>query len=115
MTPAPVRDLAPDLPPRPSGADPPGVPNAGTGMGPRARSCAPFPLVATTAGPAASKGVGAVNGGGRADGAPGTIRTSDRQIRSLVLYPAELRARERSYIADAARIASARPHAHKGA
>src|SRR3974390_1212101 len=27
------------------------------------------------------------------DGAPGTIRTSDPQIRSLVLYPAELRAR----------------------
>jgi hypothetical protein len=26
-------------------------------------------------------------------GAPGTIRTSDPQIRSLVLYPAELRAR----------------------
>jgi hypothetical protein len=25
-------------------------------------------------------------------GAPGTIRTSDPQIRSLVLYPAELRA-----------------------
>jgi hypothetical protein len=28
-------------------------------------------------------------------GAPGTIRTSDPQIRSLVLYPAELRARFR--------------------
>jgi hypothetical protein len=27
------------------------------------------------------------------DGAPGTIRTSDPQIRSLMLYPAELRAR----------------------
>jgi hypothetical protein len=27
------------------------------------------------------------------NGAPGTIRTSDPQIRSLVLYPAELRAR----------------------
>jgi hypothetical protein len=26
-------------------------------------------------------------------GAPGTIRTSDPQIRSLMLYPAELRAR----------------------
>jgi hypothetical protein len=26
------------------------------------------------------------------DGAPGRIRTSDPQIRSLVLYPAELRA-----------------------
>ena len=26
------------------------------------------------------------------NGAPGTIRTSDPQIRSLVLYPAELRA-----------------------
>ena len=31
--------------------------------------------------------------GSNADGAPGTIRTSDPQIRSLVLYPAELRAR----------------------
>jgi hypothetical protein len=30
-----------------------------------------------------------------ANGAPGTIRTSDPQIRSLVLYPAELRARFR--------------------
>src|SRR5215472_15531971 len=30
--------------------------------------------------------------GPTADGAPGTIRTSDPQIRSLVLYPAELRA-----------------------
>jgi hypothetical protein len=29
------------------------------------------------------------------DGAPGTIRTSDPQIRSLMLYPAELRARFR--------------------
>ena len=28
-----------------------------------------------------------------ANGAPGTIRTSDPQIRSLMLYPAELRAR----------------------
>ena len=28
-------------------------------------------------------------------GAPGTIRTSDPQIRSLMLYPAELRAREK--------------------
>ena len=28
-------------------------------------------------------------------GAPGTIRTSDPQIRSLMLYPAELRARGR--------------------
>lgn len=28
------------------------------------------------------------------DGAPGRIRTSDPQVRSLVLYPAELRARE---------------------
>ena len=27
------------------------------------------------------------------NGAPGTIRTSDPQIRSLMLYPAELRAR----------------------
>jgi hypothetical protein len=27
-----------------------------------------------------------------ANGAPGTIRTSDPQIRSLMLYPAELRA-----------------------
>jgi hypothetical protein len=27
------------------------------------------------------------------DGAPEEIRTPDRQIRSLVLYPAELRAR----------------------
>src|SRR5689334_15812808 len=30
-----------------------------------------------------------------ANGAPGTIRTSDPQIRSLMLYPAELRARFR--------------------
>src|SRR5690606_20345046 len=30
----------------------------------------------------------------RPDGAPERIRTSDPQIRSLVLYPAELRARE---------------------
>ena len=29
----------------------------------------------------------------RENGAPGTIRTSDPQIRSLMLYPAELRAR----------------------
>ena len=29
----------------------------------------------------------------RKNGAPGTIRTSDPQIRSLMLYPAELRAR----------------------
>src|SRR5690349_21205528 len=29
----------------------------------------------------------------RESGAPGTIRTSDPQIRSLMLYPAELRAR----------------------
>ena len=29
------------------------------------------------------------------DGAPGRIRTSDPQVRSLVLYPAELRARSR--------------------
>jgi hypothetical protein len=29
----------------------------------------------------------------RLNGAPGRIRTSDPQIRSLVLYPAELRAR----------------------
>lgn len=28
-------------------------------------------------------------------GAPGRIRTSDPQVRSLVLYPAELRAREK--------------------
>src|SRR5690606_37215509 len=28
-------------------------------------------------------------------GAPGRIRTSDRQVRSLVLYPTELRARRR--------------------
>ena len=28
----------------------------------------------------------------RKNGAPGTIRTSDPQIRSLMLYPAELRA-----------------------
>ena len=31
----------------------------------------------------------------RENGAPGTIRTSDPQIRSLMLYPAELRARFR--------------------
>ncbi|VXC77305.1 hypothetical protein SPHINGOAX6_40429 [Sphingomonas sp. AX6] len=31
--------------------------------------------------------------GGVFIGAPGTIRTSDPQIRSLMLYPAELRAR----------------------
>ena len=30
-------------------------------------------------------------------GAPGTIRTSDPQIRSLMLYPAELRARTGLY------------------
>jgi hypothetical protein len=30
---------------------------------------------------------------GRMDGAPGEIRTPDPQIRSLVLYPAELRVR----------------------
>ena len=30
---------------------------------------------------------------GKENGAPGTIRTSDPQIRSLMLYPAELRAR----------------------
>ena len=39
-------------------------------------------------------------------GAPGTIRTSDPQIRSLMLYPAELRARlaangEGGYLAEA--------------
>ena len=34
--------------------------------------------------------------GGVFIGAPGTIRTSDPQIRSLMLYPAELRARGRS-------------------
>ena len=28
------------------------------------------------------------------DGAPGGIRTPDTQVRSLVLYPAELRARK---------------------
>src|ERR1700754_4327172 len=32
------------------------------------------------------------------NGAPGTIRTSDPQIRSLMLYPAELRARFRGYM-----------------
>ena len=32
------------------------------------------------------------------NGAPGTIRTSDPQIRSLMLYPAELRARFRKRI-----------------
>ena|SRR5687767_7867805 len=32
------------------------------------------------------------------DGAPGRIRTSDPQVRSLVLYPAELRAQNRSGI-----------------
>src|SRR4029453_2067803 len=31
--------------------------------------------------------------GALGNGAPGTIRTSDPQIRSLMLYPAELRAR----------------------
>jgi hypothetical protein len=31
--------------------------------------------------------------GSDVNGAPGTIRTSDPQIRSLMLYPAELRAR----------------------
>src|SRR6476619_7431147 len=30
-------------------------------------------------------------------GAPGEIRTPDHQVRSLVLYPAELRAQERNY------------------
>ena len=40
------------------------------------------------------------------NGAPGTIRTSDPQIRSLMLYPAELRARlaangEGGYLAEA--------------
>ena len=33
-------------------------------------------------------------------GAPGTIRTSGPQIRSLMLYPAELRARNGSGIGD---------------
>ena len=32
-----------------------------------------------------------------ADGAPGRIRTCDPEIRNLVLYPAELRARWASY------------------
>ena len=32
------------------------------------------------------------NGGARAYGPPGEIRTPDTQVRSLVLYPAELRA-----------------------
>ena len=31
------------------------------------------------------------------DGAPGRIRTSDPQVRSLVLYPTELRAQKRDY------------------
>ena len=30
-------------------------------------------------------------------GAPGEIRTPDHQVRSLVLYPAELRAQKRNY------------------
>ena len=40
----------------------------------------------------APKGVSLINISGE-NGAPGTIRTSDPQIRSLMLYPAELRAR----------------------
>ena len=39
------------------------------------------------------KGQGAVLKRPEENGAPGTIRTSDPQIRSLMLYPAELRAR----------------------
>jgi hypothetical protein len=36
----------------------------------------------------------------RLDGAPDTIRTCDRLVRSQVLYPAELRAREGRYYKD---------------
>ena len=42
-------------------------------------------------------------------GAPGTIRTSDPQIRSLMLYPAELRARVSHVIPGL----TARPHSVK--
>ena len=42
----------------------------------------------------AVQGLGGVFRGEFGDGAPGEIRTPDPQIRSLVLYPAELRARE---------------------
>ena len=35
--------------------------------------------------------------GFQSNGAPGRIRTSDPQVRSLVLYPTELRAQKRNY------------------
>ncbi len=38
--------------------------------------------------------------GGWKNGAPDTIRTCDRLVRSQVLYPAELRAREGRYYKD---------------
>jgi hypothetical protein len=41
-------------------------------------------------------------------GAPGTIRTSDPQIRSLMLYPAELRARRRRFPSRMVALAQAR-------
>ena len=40
-------------------------------------------------------------------GAPGEIRTPDHQVRSLVLYPAELRARRKEIMGDVARIVNA--------
>jgi hypothetical protein len=40
-------------------------------------------------------------------GAPGEIRTPDPQIRSLVLYPAELRAHRRVFSEDSGRFQTA--------
>ena len=66
-------------------------------------------VVVLSAGRAIQKNPLALRQGGFLYGAPGTIRTYDRLVRSQVLYPAELRARIKQLSCLRARTIGMRP------